>query len=314
MAETANKKSIATGRGAGHEGQIVKYGFTQPTGLSAKFNQNLTTIGESFAKQLGFNLANFVRANVEIELKSIERSLFRDYVGRFENPSCIGIFSVPPLKGQALVSADPKLMFVILEKLVGGGGEPPEEARDFTEIETRIFTVIFNKFLVDLKEAAKRTLDLTPSLSRLESNPSFINTMTGGEKAIVMNLQLAIGEQTGAVSFCFSMSGFEPVLDKIDPKEEGIVRTEGEVQEDQQRIIATLDDAPVEIVAELGSTGVAVDALLNLQVGDTVILDHPAGEPINVKVGRTTMFLGQPGKSQNRKAVKITRVNDGGQA
>ena len=81
----------------------VKYDFTRPVGLGTKFSQNLTTVGESFAKQLGFNLASFLRSNVDVEFKSVSQMLFRDYMGEFSNPSCIGIFSASPLKGQAAV-------------------------------------------------------------------------------------------------------------------------------------------------------------------------------------------------------------------
>ncbi len=294
--------------------RITKYDFTRPTTISKRFKQTFATLNESFAKQLSFNLSNLLRTNVEVQFQNIEETLFKDYVNALENPSCVGIFSAQPLKGQAILTIDARLMFIMLDRLFGGEGKPIDEIRDFTETETEVFTLVLNRILNDFREVSKRVVEMDVSLSRVESNPSFINIMTGGEQAIQITLGITIGENGGPMSICFPMLGFDSVMDRFDPREERITKKHGEDSEDREKILSTMRETQVEIIAELGKTKMSVNALLNLQAGDTVILDHAVSVPIPVKVGRTTVFLGEPGNSQNRRAIKILgRTTDGGQ-
>ena len=298
MAEAAEEQ-------AGDHPRIIKYDFMRPMNLSKRFKQTIESLGESFANQLAFDLSNMMRTNVEVSYDQIEEKLFREFLTTLENPACVGIFSAPPLKGQALLAVDGKLMFLMLDRLIGGEGKPIEELRDFTEIETRIFTLILNKILGDFKDASKRVINLSTSLSRVENNPNFINIMTGGDKALVIALNMTVGEHTGRISLCFSMSGFEPVIDKFDPKEETLTGKTEESSEDRKKIISAISGSAVEVVAELGHTKMTINNILNLQLGDTVLLDHPVDAPIPVKIGDSVIFIGEPGKSQNRAAIRI---------
>jgi len=290
--------------------KIVKYDFLRPVSISKRFRQNLNTIGESLAKQLAFNLSNYLRTNVEVEFSNLEQSLFKDYLARLETPSCLGIFAAPPLKGHAVVAVEAGLMFVVLDKMIGGPGKPLEEVRDFTEIEIKIFTLVLRRILSDLKEASKKVISLEVSLSRVESNPGYINIMTGGERALIMELTVTIGEFSGKISLCFSLSGFDPVMDRLEPKEEVLEKRPEEVREEKERILSALQESTVELVAVLGNCTMRMSRLLELRVGDTIVLDQPASVPIKVKVGDAVVFRGEPGQSRNRRAVRVIDRTD----
>jgi flagellar motor switch protein FliM len=276
--------------------------------MSRKFKQNLTTMGETFAKQAAFTLSNLLRMNVEMEFTEVRQELFRDFLEHLSNPACVGIFNAEPMKGHGVLSVDAGMMFVILDRLLGGAGRPMEELRDFTEIESRIFTIVLTKMLNDLKEAAKKIVTLTVSFSRLESNPSFVNVMTGGERAIVLSHQLTIGEESGEVALCFSLAGFDPVMDRFEPKEEEISRRPEEVREDRRRIGSAIRESQLELVAELGRTTMSFRDLMELEEGQVIVLDQLASEPIPVRAGHRVLFQAEAGTSDNKKAVRLLRI------
>ena len=63
----------------------------------------------------------------------------------------------------------------------------------------------------------------------------------------------------------------------------------------------------VPIRAELGSSTINVKDILNLQSGDVIRLDDN-DNLIKMKIGSKVKFLGTPGVSNNKMAVKIVKV------
>ena len=63
---------------------------------------------------------------------------------------------------------------------------------------------------------------------------------------------------------------------------------------------------PVEV--ELGSAVVTVQDLLDLDVGDVIVLDRTRNETIDVKIGSLTKFKATPGRIGDKFGVVITSV------
>jgi flagellar motor switch protein FliM len=53
-------------------------------------------------------------------------------------------------------------------------------------------------------------------------------------------------------------------------------------------------DVPVDVVVELGTVSIALEALAHLAVGDTLPLGLPIDEPARVCVGGAPLFRGRP--------------------
>jgi len=64
----------------------------------------------------------------------------------------------------------------------------------------------------------------------------------------------------------------------------------------------------VEVVAELGKTGITSERLLQLKVGDTIMLGNDITDPLTVKVQGMPKVKGFPGVSRGLKAIQVTEV------
>ena len=283
----------------------AKYDFTRPWTISNKFHSNLQSISEAFANQLSFSMSSYLRSTVDVSFRSVKQELFKDYCNRLPASKCIGVFSFEPLKGQSVITVDGNLMFVIMDKLIGGVGKLHEVDRDFTEIETKVFMLVLNKILGDLQDAAKKFFHAGVNLARIENNSAFIAVVTSGEKVIVTSLEMTIGDTTGEILLAIPMISFTPVMQSLDPKDEDLLDNSDIPAEDRAKIESALTGSSVDVVAEVGSARITLEGLLALEVGDTVMLERRMNEPIAVRVGKTTVCYGEPGRSQNRKAVRV---------
>ena len=66
-----------------------------------------------------------------------------------------------------------------------------------------------------------------------------------------------------------------------------------------------LKGAEVEIAMELGRRQMSVRDLLSLKVGDTLLLDKEASEPLVARVQGVPKFLGRAGLYGTNKAIQI---------
>jgi flagellar motor switch protein FliM len=72
------------------------------------------------------------------------------------------------------------------------------------------------------------------------------------------------------------------------------------------RLAAELVEAPVELTVELGEAGITLNDLINLTVGDTIVLSRDCRSELSVKIEGIEKFVGFPGVQGGNRAIQIT--------
>lgn len=68
---------------------------------------------------------------------------------------------------------------------------------------------------------------------------------------------------------------------------------------------ALVKELDVPLVVQVGRADIEVEEYLRLAVGDVLVLDQCLSQPLDVEVGDKPLFLGRPGRSGGRLAVRI---------
>jgi len=74
------------------------------------------------------------------------------------------------------------------------------------------------------------------------------------------------------------------------------------------RLSSEILDAPLELSIELGNATISLRELLDLSVGDTIMLDKPNTSELTVKVEGVPKFQGIPGIRHGNKAFQISNI------
>ena len=111
------------------EKSLSLYDFRRPDRVSKDQMRTLQNLHEGFARQFSTTLTNFLRTFVEIELVSVDQLTYSEFVMSISNPSCIYVFKMEPLEGNAILEINPSLVFFIIDRLFGGQGRPSEQNR-----------------------------------------------------------------------------------------------------------------------------------------------------------------------------------------
>ena len=130
----------------------------------------------------------------------------------------LGIVNFEPLEGNIIVEMASKLGYAIVDRMLGGEGEPLDKVREFSEIELLIIERIMTACVQLLREPWTNVLDVHPRLERIETNSQFAQIISPSEMIAIVTISIKIGDVEGFMNICLPYITLEPVMDKLNTK------------------------------------------------------------------------------------------------
>lgn len=290
------------------EKQVKNYDFSRPTKFSKEHLRTLEIIFEHYSRLVSTNLPVYLRKNVQVTVASSETVTFSEFSNALSNPSVLGIVNFTPLNGNIIIEIATNLCYAMLDRMLGGSGQPLEKSRDFSDIELTILQKLLVMFTQLLREPWKNVLEISPVLSRLETNPQFAQVIAPSDMIAIVTLNMKIGDVEGMINICLPFFTLEDVMDKLNTKYWFSTMQENHDEHYEEYIESMIRRVDVPIKAVLGKSTISVNDFLNLQVGDCIRLDSRVDADMDVYVGNIRKFTALPGTERDSYAVQITSV------
>ena len=290
------------------EKQVKNYDFSRPTKFSKEHLRTLEIIFEHYSRLISTNLPVYLRKNVQVSVASSETVTFSEFSNALSNPSVLGIVNFAPLNGNIIIEIATNLCYAMLDRMLGGSGQPLEKSRDFSDIELTILQKLLVMFTQLMREPWKNVVEISPVLSRLETNPQFAQVIAPSDMIAIVTLNMKIGDVEGMVNICLPFFTLEDVMDKLNTKYWFSTMQENHDEHYEEYIESMIRRADIPIKAVLGRSTISVNDFLNLQVGDCIRLDSRVDTDMNVYVGNIKKFTALPGTDRDSYAVQITSV------
>ena len=290
------------------EKQVKNYDFSRPTKFSKEHLRTLEIIFEHYSRLISTNLPVYLRKNVQVSVASSETVTFSEFSNALSNPSVLGIVNFAPLNGNIIIEIATNLCYTMLDRMLGGRGQPLEKSRDFSDIELTILQKLLVMFTQLMREPWKNVVEISPVLSRLETNPQFAQVIAPSDMIAIVTLNMKIGDVEGMVNICLPFFTLEDVMDKLNTKYWFSTMQENHDEHYEEYIESMIRRVDIPIKAVLGRSTISVNDFLNLQVGDCIRLDSRVDTDMNVYVGNIKKFTALPGTDRDSYAVQITSV------
>lgn len=290
------------------EKQVKNYDFSRPTKFSKEHLRTLEIIFEHYSRLISTNLPVYLRKNVQVSVASSETVTFSEFSNALSNPSVLGIINFTPLNGNIIIEIATNLCYAMLDRMLGGSGQPLEKSRDFSDIELTILQKLLIMFTQLLREPWKNVVEISPVLSRLETNPQFAQVIAPSDMIAIVTLNMKIGDVEGMLNICLPFFTLEDVMDKLNTKYWFSTMQENHDEHYEEYIESMIRRVDIPIKAVLGKSTISVNDFLNLQVGDCIRLDSRVDTDMEVYVGNIKKFTALPGTERDSYAVQITSV------
>ncbi len=288
--------------------KVKDYDFARPAKFSKEHLRTLEIIFEHFGRLVSTNLPAYLRKNVQMEVMNSEAVTYSEFTNALSNPVLFGIINFEPLQGNIVIELASNLGYAIVDRMLGGTGEPLEKVRDYSEIELSILERIFTICVNLLREPWKNVVEIEPRLERIETNSQFAQIISPSEMIAIVTINMKIGDVVGLMNICLPFITLEDVMDKLNTKYwySTMQKTEDNAYFDL--IETAISKALIPIKAVLGSSTISVSDFVNLQKGDIIKVNKQYEEELDVYVGNMLKFKALPGSASENYAVKITKV------
>lgn len=288
--------------------KVKEYDFSRPAKFSKEHLRTLEIIFEHFGRLLSSNLPAYLRKNVQVEVMNSEAVTYSEFSNALSNPVLLAIVNMSPLSGNIILELATNIGYTIIDRLLGGSGEPLEKVRDFSEIELSILERIFNIIIELLREPWGNVVEIDPYLERIETNSQFAQIISPTEMIAIVTININIGGVEGLMNVCLPFLTLEDVMDKLNTKYWFSTMQDRDEQSYADVIETAINKAQIPISAELGRSTITVWDFVNLQIGDVIKLNTSVEDELDIYVGNIVKFKALPGSASENYAVKVTEI------
>ena len=292
---------------AGTDTRTVKiYDFRRPDKFSKDQIRTIQMMHETFARLTTTALSAQLRALVGVHVGAVDQMTYEEFTRSIPNPTTLAIINMDPLRGSAILEIDPGISFTIIDRLFGGKGDPAKISRELTDIERSVMESIIVRILGNLREAWSTVLDLRPRLGNIETNPQFAQIVHPNDMVVLISFETKVGEVDGMTNLCIPYITIEPIITKLSAQHWYSSIRKGDSDENRVVIQQRLDLVEIPLRCEVGDVDLAMQDVLQLQMGDVVKLTNTSiSSDFTVKVGDRKKFRAIPGRVGNRLAIQM---------
>jgi flagellar motor switch protein FliM len=286
---------------------VRAYDLSSPERVVRRRMQTLELINERFARHMRNVLLNFMRRNADITVGSIRIIKYSDFERNLPVPSNLNMVQMKPLRGTALFSYDPNLVFLVIDSLFGGDGRyhTRVEGRDFTTTEQRIIRRLLNLTLESYGKSWEAVYPIEFEYVRSEMHTKFASITGSNEVVVVTPFHIEFGATGGDLNICLPYSMIEPVRDLLTrPLQE--TSLEAVDQRWARQLSRQIRSADVELIAEFARIPSTIRDLMNLKVGDVLPVEIP--ETVTAHVDSVPVMECGFGVFNNQYALRVQKL------
>ncbi|HWW26028.1 MAG TPA: flagellar motor switch protein FliM [Caulobacter sp.] len=284
------------------------------TGIRAIINSALVSyerlpmleiVFDRLVRLMTTSLRNFTSDNVEVSLDNISSIRFGDYLNSIPLPAILAVFRAEELDNYGLLTVDSNLIYSIVDVLLGGRRGTAAmriEGRPYTTIERVLVQRMVEVVLHDAKAAFEPLHPVSFSLDRLETNPRFAAIARPANAAILVKLRIDMEDRGGRIELLLPYATLEPIRKMLLQQFMGEKFGRDNIWEGH--LATELWTTQMEVRAVLDEQQLPLSKVLNLQVGDTLMLNATPDSPVELRAGSIPLTRGRMGRRNHSIAVR----------
>jgi flagellar motor switch protein FliM len=266
----------------------------------------LEIVFDRLVRLMTTSLRNFTSDNVEVSLDSITSIRFGDYLNSIPLPAILAVFHAEELDNYGLFTVDSNLIYSIVDVLLGGrrGSSAMRiEGRPYTTIERTLVQRMIEVILQDMCAAFEPLAPVNFSLDRLETNPRFAAIARPANAAILVKLRIDMEDRGGRTELLLPYATLEPIRKLLLQQFMGEKFGRDSIWE--SHLATELWSTRVDIEAILDEQTMPLNQVMNLEVGQTLMLGANPDSKIELRCRGVPLLTGRMGRVGSSVAVRV---------
>lgn len=297
-----------------NEKKVKEYDFRSPKKITKETIKLLKGIYENYCRIITSRLTSSLRLMCDVSVEQVEETIFHEYNNALDDYVLMGLIDVintdkTKFESQILMEVSKPLSFVIIDRLLGGSGEEYEYIRDYTDIELSLLGNLLKQLIRLMGTTWESTLEIETELSKIETNSRFVQSINYNDTVVVIVLNVTLNQSSGKITVCIPSGILDEILKKYSINSKILAKKSDQTLEEQKAaIMGSIKSSKLTVTGVLGNAQATLHDILNMQVGDLIVLDKNINSSVDVKVDGEKWFEGNWGTSKNKGVIKINKI------
>lgn len=266
----------------------------------------LEIVFDRLVRLMTTSLRNFTSDNVEVSLDNISSIRFGDYLNSIPLPAILAVFRAEELDNYGLLTVDSNLIYSIVDVLLGGRRGTAAlriEGRPYTTIERVLVQRMVEVVLNDARQAFEPLTPVHFNLDRLETNPRFAAIARPANAAILIKLRIDMEDRGGRIELLLPYATLEPIRKMLLQQFMGEKFGRDNIWEGH--LATEIWTTETEVRAVLDEQQMPLSSVLNLKVGDTMMLNATPDSEVSIRAGSIPLTTGRMGRKGQHIAIRV---------
>ncbi len=266
----------------------------------------LEIVFDRLVRLMTTSLRNFTSDNVEVSLDNISSIRFGDYLNSIPLPAILAVFRAEELDNYGLFTVESNLIYSIVDVLLGGRRGTAAmriEGRPYTTIERNLVQRMIEVILADLQAAFEPLSKVSMVLDRMETNPRFAVIARPANAVILTKLRVDMEDRGGRIELMIPYATLEPIRKLLLQMFMGEKFGRDSIWE--SHLASELWSTSIEIEAVLDQLNMGLRDVMDLKVGQTIMLNNSVDGPVELRCGPVSLLRGQMGRIGQNVAVRV---------
>lgn len=268
----------------------------------------LEIVFDRLVRLMTTSLRNFTSDNVEVSLDRITSVRFGEYLNSIPLPTILGVLKAKEWDNFGLFTVESSLIYAMIDVLLGGRRGMHSvriDGRPYTTIETALVKRMMEVVLSDAEAAFRPVTPVKFDIDRIETNPKFAAISRPTNAAILVRLRIDMEDRGGCIEILLPYATIEPIRELLLQNFMGDKFGRDPIWE--SHLATEIWHAKVEVDAVLFEDKLPLRQIMNLEVGDTLMLDVRPDALVKVRCGDAVLSEGRMGRVGDRVAVKVAK-------
>ena len=266
----------------------------------------LEIVFDRLVRLMTTSLRNFTSDNVEVSLDNISSIRFGDYLNSIPLPAILAVFRAEELDNYGLLTVDSNLIYSIVDVLLGGRRGTAAlriEGRPYTTIERVLVQRMVEVVLNDARQAFEPLTPVHFNLDRLETNPRFAAIARPANAAILIKLRIDMEDRGGRIELLLPYATLEPIRKMLLQQFMGEKFGRDNIWEGH--LATEIWTTETEVRAVLDEQQMPLSSVLNLKVGDTMMLNATPDSEVSIRAGSIPLTTGRMGRKGQHIDIRV---------
>ena len=288
---------------------VKAYDFRRPDKFSKEQWGTLQSMYEAFSRFAGAAFSSRLRTLSNIRLSSIDQGLYEEWQAQVPSQTACYVLSMQPMTGNIVVEFNLDVASEVVDRMLGGNGLLIDRTRDMSDVEVGLLRSFSSVIAQSLQEMWSAVVPVRSQLQDFGLDAGLIQVASPTDVVLTAFFEVSIGAHLGAMSICVPYTVLEPITSQLSAQvwfSSG--RPQASTDEERSLMQALLARTAIELQVELGAVELPTSSMIDLEVGDTIVLDQRVGHPLDVRIDGRPRFRGLPGTSGKHLGLRVTEA------